>query len=319
MSEIVVISGHPNSAGSYANSVILHELKQSIANIDIRYLDKLYPDFKIDIQAEQNALINADVIVLQFPFYWYSIPALLKKWLDDVFAYDFAFGANGDKLKGKDLILSFTVGGPEESYDPLGYNHFTVEQLIYPLQQTAYLTGLNFCEPIYTHRMVYVEGVYNKLEDVQNRATIHAKRLIKRIDVLQNSPEIIIKRFAKHWFENFDTLPNDSTIFTAHLSEGITLSMPEGEFTGHSGFRDWYKMARETFKPNCEHIVEQIAVKKQREQSYQVELRIRLLADTFEDSKLQGEQVNLLVNELWDLKLKDNGQIEISQYSVEVA
>ncbi|MDN3684446.1 hypothetical protein QW180_15975 [Vibrio sinaloensis] len=36
------------------------------------------------------------------------------------------------------------MGGPAESYDPLGYNHFTVEQLLMPIQQTAYLAGMNY-------------------------------------------------------------------------------------------------------------------------------------------------------------------------------
>ncbi|MCF2858726.1 NAD(P)H-dependent oxidoreductase [Pseudoalteromonas sp. SMS1] len=318
MSQVVVISGHPNSQGSNANQVILNALNQAISNLDIRYLDKLYADYQIDIKSEQDALIDADIIVLQFPFYWYSVPALLKKWVDEVFAYDFAFGANGDKLKGKDLILSFTVGGPEESYDPLGYNHFSIEQLIYPLKQTAYLTGLNFNRPIYTHRMVYIEGVYNKLEDVKNRAASHAQRLIELIDELKNTPEATIKKFVKHWFENFDLLPSDSAFFTKYLSGDVTLSMPEGVFTGHSGFRDWYKGARETFKPNCEHVVEQVTVNKNGEDSYLVELRVRLIADTFADSKLKGEKINLLVNELWQLKVRENKEVEISQYSVEV-
>ncbi|GAL26611.1 NAD(P)H oxidoreductase YRKL [Vibrio variabilis] len=46
-------------------------------------------------------MIKADVIVLQFPFYWYSMPALLKKWMDDVFSFNFAYGPEGDKLKVK--------------------------------------------------------------------------------------------------------------------------------------------------------------------------------------------------------------------------
>jgi len=48
-------------------------------------------------------LLEHDRIVLQFPMYWYSMPPLLKKWLDDVLTYNFAYGSKGDKLKGKDL------------------------------------------------------------------------------------------------------------------------------------------------------------------------------------------------------------------------
>ncbi|TQF70781.1 NAD(P)H-dependent oxidoreductase [Pseudoalteromonas luteoviolacea] len=318
MSKVLIISGHPNSDGSNANRFILNTIKQSIDDVEIRYLDKLYPDFQIDVKREQDALIASDIIVLQFPFYWYSIPALLKKWIDEVFAYDFAFGTNGDKLKGKDLILSFTVGGPEESYDPLGYNHFSIEQLIYPLQQTAYLTGLNFIQPVYTHRMVYIEGVYNKLDDVQNRAACHAQKLLNRIGVQQKSVETQVKKFIKHWFANFDKLPDNSEFFTNHLSEEVILLMPEGEFTGHSGFRDWYQAAKATFQANCEHVVEQFTVNKKGVQSYHVELRVRLIAETYKDSQFQGKQISLLVNEHWELCIKESHHIEISRYVVDV-
>ena len=145
MNQVVVISGHPNLPASNTNTVILDELQFQLDNVNIRRLDELYPDYQIDIEAEQKALIDADVIVLQFPFYWYSVPALLKKWIDDVFSYNFAYGSEGDKLKGKDFILSFTIGGPEESYDPLGYNHFEIEQLIRPLQQTRILSRDELC------------------------------------------------------------------------------------------------------------------------------------------------------------------------------
>lgn len=187
MSNVLVISGHPNLASSNTNSLILRTVEQEVANVEIRRLDTLYPDFNIDIEAEQQALLNADVVVLQFPFYWYSVPALLKKWIDEVLAYNFAYGSKGDKLKGKDLVLSFTVGGPAESYSPLGYNHFSIETLIAPLQQTAYLTQMRFHQPVYTHGMVYIPDVYNTLEEVEARAASHATRLIAAIKAINEA------------------------------------------------------------------------------------------------------------------------------------
>ena len=182
MSKVVVISGHPNLEESYTNSHIIKQLDRSIESIDIRRLDVLYPDFKIDAAAEQKALLDADVIVFQYPYYWYTVPALLKLWMDEVLTFNFAYGPEGDKLKDKEFILSFTVGGPAEAYDPLGYNHFTIEQTLYPLQQTAYLAGMKYQKPVYTHRMVYIPGVYNTQEDVEARAQTHAERLISRIE-----------------------------------------------------------------------------------------------------------------------------------------
>ncbi len=181
MSRIVAISGHPNLEGSVANRIIVEALESAGMDLEVRRLDTSYPDYAIDVAAEQEALVAADVIVLQFPFYWYSVPALLKKWVDDVLAYGFAFGSTGDKLKGKDLILSATIGGPQDAYGAEGYNRFSIPELMRPLEQTAGLTGMTFQDPVVTHDMVYIPDVYNKLEGVQARARDHAARLIERI------------------------------------------------------------------------------------------------------------------------------------------
>lgn len=315
MSHVVVISGHPNLEQSHTNTVILDQLQQELESVEIRRLDRLYPDYQIDIEAEQQALIAADVIVLQFPFYWYSVPALMKKWLDDVFAYNFAYGAKGDKLKGKDLFLSFTVGGPEESYRPLGYNHFTIEQLVHPLEQTAYMAGLTWLPPVYTNRMVYIPGVYNTLEDVQARARDHAERLLARINEVTASEDARIRRFIADWFTQFDQLPESGTFFTAHLAEDVDWVMPEGEFRGHQGFEEWYTLARRTFKPGCDHQVEQVEITPQGE-GYKAKLRIRLLAETFAESDFKGESINMLVNETWLLQFNLSGEVQINDYRV---
>ncbi|MBM7074327.1 NAD(P)H-dependent oxidoreductase [Shewanella sp. 202IG2-18] len=315
MSNVVVISGHPELEKSYANSFILNQLDQKLDNLNIRRLDELYPDYNIGVESEQQALLKADVIVLQFPLYWYSVPGLLKKWLDDVLTFNFAFGPEGNKLKGKHLILSITVGGPEDSYEPLGYNHFTIEQFVYPLQQTAYLAGMDYQKPIYTHGMVYIEGVYNKLEDVQAKAAEHSQRLIDAINYSLHSDEVKIKRFVEQWFNQFDLLPEDSSYFTKRLSSDLHLVMPEGEFTGHDGFRDWYATARSAIKPNGDHQVQQLTISAI-EEGYQLDLRIKLVAETFADSHFKGQLLDLQVDETWQITLNEYGDITIHDYVV---
>ena len=48
-------------------------------DVEVRDLYELYPDFTIDVEAEQQALLRHERIVLQFPFYWYSAPAMMKQ------------------------------------------------------------------------------------------------------------------------------------------------------------------------------------------------------------------------------------------------
>jgi len=313
MSKVLVISGHPNLDKSYTNKVIIDELMREIDQVEVRRLDLLYPDYGIDIEAEQQALLAADAIVLQFPYYWYSVPALLKKWIDDVFAFNFAFGPEGDKLKGKHFILSITVGGPEESYGPLGYNHFTIEQTLIPLQQTAYLAQMVYQKPVYTHSMVYIPGVYNKQEDVEEKARHHVKRLEACIEKALHSAESAIHQFVKKWFEQFDLLPEDNSFFLKLVADDVVLKMAEGDFHGHQGFNDWYQLLRDQFRPGCSHEVQQLEISSKGNNRYAVDLRLKLSAQNRDNSA-----VEFLVNEDWCLEVLTNGQIKIHEYMVTV-
>ena len=67
--------------------------------------------FAPDILAEQRKLLWCDVLILQFPLWWYAVPALMKGWIDRVFTYGFAYG-QGRKLEGKRAMLVMTTGGP---------------------------------------------------------------------------------------------------------------------------------------------------------------------------------------------------------------
>ena len=181
----LVILSHPNFANSVANKTIVNELEKH-SHITIRHLDNIYSGYQIDVVAEQAALLEANNIVLQFPLYWYSVPASLKNWLDQVLGFGFAYGPEGDKLKGKNIIISTTVGGPQESYTPLGYNHFPIAELLKPLEQTAYLAQLKWHTPIATHRCVYIPDVYNVKEEVEERATNHVKQLLQKLKELES-------------------------------------------------------------------------------------------------------------------------------------
>ena len=120
MKNILIISGHPNLQHSLANAEILAEVEKSLPQAEIRKLDALYPNRRFDIAAEQDALLKADVIVLQFPFSWYSVPGLMKLWIDEVFVHGFAHGSTA-KLGGKKLIVSFTTGAPAALYQKDGF------------------------------------------------------------------------------------------------------------------------------------------------------------------------------------------------------
>ncbi|MCT4589642.1 MAG: NAD(P)H-dependent oxidoreductase [Carboxylicivirga sp.] len=305
----LVILSHPKLEESIANKKIAEELQKK-ENVEVRDIFALYPDYKINVEAEQKALLTADTVIFQYPFWWYNMPAILKVWFDEVFCFNFAFGPEGDKLKGKNFLLSFTIGGPADAYTPLGYNHFRVEEFTKPMEQTAYLAQMNYLAPVYEHGMVYIPGVYNTKEAVEERALQQTTQIIEILDDLENeNPEIKIKSFAKQWFEHFDVLADDG-YFNNYIANGAKLQFAEGEFVGHEGFSEWYAGIKNTIKPNNEHRIESINVVANNGH-YAVDLSVKLKAE-----KLSGEPLQLNVKENWKVEITRDGRIKIHEYIV---
>ena len=144
--KVLVLFAHPSQHRSEVNQP-LFELAKQIDGVTAVDLYAEYPTFNINIDREQQRLVDHDVIIFQFPLYWYSTPAILKEWQDLVLEYSFAYGPDGDALTGKAFFCSLTAGGTADAYHADGYNHFTIRQLLYPLEQMASLTGMLYLPP----------------------------------------------------------------------------------------------------------------------------------------------------------------------------
>ena len=144
MNKAVIILAHPEMENSRANKQWIKKISEYPDKIKIHNLYKEYPDWKIDIKKEQKILEEHDCIVLQFPFYWYSSPPLLKKWIDDVLEYNWAYGDDETseyKLKNKKIGISVTVGGPEVEHSRNGAVSFTIDELLSPFTATINYVG----------------------------------------------------------------------------------------------------------------------------------------------------------------------------------
>ncbi|MCV2884854.1 NAD(P)H-dependent oxidoreductase [Aestuariibacter sp. AA17] len=144
--KILLLYAHPSQRRSDVNQPMF-EAARSLDYVTAVDLYGEYPRFKIDIDKEQQRLREHDVVVFLFPFYWYSTPAILKEWQDLVLEYGFAYGAGGDALHGKWFMCALSAGGNEQAYRAQGYNHFTLRELLQPLEQTARLTGMCYIPP----------------------------------------------------------------------------------------------------------------------------------------------------------------------------
>ena len=113
--KILVNLFHPHLDSSRVNRAWARRLAAQ-PDITVRDIHALYPDGRIDVVAEQKALLAHDRLVFQHPFYWYSVPPLMKQWLDDVLVYGWAYGPGGDALAGKEWVSAISTGGPADSY-----------------------------------------------------------------------------------------------------------------------------------------------------------------------------------------------------------
>ena len=147
---IVIFFAHPDFDRSHTNRA-LRDAVSDLSFVTFNDLYETYPDLLIDVKKEQALALSADLLVFQHPFFWYSSPAIIKQWYDMVLERGWAYGNGGTALRGKDMMLAVTTGGPEDSYRPDGYNRFTMEQLVAPQNQTAHLCGMQFLKPFIAH------------------------------------------------------------------------------------------------------------------------------------------------------------------------
>ena len=169
MKKLTVILAHKDYENSIANKTIMKHLQKEFPDSPIRNISMLYPNFDIDVAAEQENLLESDVILFQFPINWFNVPSILKHWMDVVLTSGFAYGGGGDKLRGKTVLLSATAGGNKESYTPIGHMHFHLHPLLYNIECSVYYCQMNFADPILGYGNIYIPCVVNTPEIVRAR------------------------------------------------------------------------------------------------------------------------------------------------------
>jgi len=148
--KILILFAHPALEKSRINQRLIEGLDKK-DSVTFRDLYELYPDFNIDVSAEQQAVMEHDIIIFHHPFYWYSTPAILKEWQDLVLEHGWAYGSSGDALSGKYLMNVMTAGGAEKSYCAEGFNKYTIRDFLRPMERTAALCKMEFLPPLVLH------------------------------------------------------------------------------------------------------------------------------------------------------------------------
>ena len=146
MARLLLYYAHPGHRHSAANRAMFRAARR-VEGVSVVDLYREYPRFDIDIDREQQRLLDHDVILFQYPVFWYSSPALVKEWLDLVLEHGFAYGVDGDRLAGKTMMLALTTAGPRDAYSETGYQRFDLRTFLTPMERTAGLCKMRFAAP----------------------------------------------------------------------------------------------------------------------------------------------------------------------------
>lgn len=176
-----------------------------------------------DVEAEQRKLLSADAVIFQFPLWWFSMPAILKGWVDRVFAYGLAYGYKGEGnryrygdggLKGRRALLSVTLGGPTSDYSPRGING-PLDQLLFPITHgTLFFAGMDVLPTyaVYGTGSITAAGVEAAKQDWRSRVE----------KLFQDAP-IPFRRQNGGDYSDSHVLAGDVAVgqtgLTAHISE----------------------------------------------------------------------------------------------------
>jgi NAD(P)H dehydrogenase (quinone) len=108
--------------------------------------------FEGSLKTEMDKLEWCDTLIFNFPLWWFGLPAILKGWVDRVFAMGLTYGAgkgvyDNGTYKDKTAFLCFTTGGPEVAYDNTGKNG-NLDTILYPIQHgMLYFVGMTVLPP----------------------------------------------------------------------------------------------------------------------------------------------------------------------------
>ncbi|MFT3956642.1 MAG: NAD(P)H-dependent oxidoreductase [Piscinibacter sp.] len=199
--EVLVLVAHPQLEQSRVNRALMRAAGEVAAaskgRVEVVDLYALYPDYLIDVKAEQARLKNVRLLVWQHPVQWYAMPPLMKLWLDEVLVFGWAYGPGGHALLGMDLWLALTTGGADESYRPEGYNRYFFDAFLPPVEQTAALCGMRFLPPLLLHGAHRVGPAA-----VAEHARVYAERLASypawpELDDLPECPTCVVPASAR--------------------------------------------------------------------------------------------------------------------------
>ncbi|GEL15191.1 NAD(P)H-dependent oxidoreductase [Pediococcus cellicola] len=148
----LIVVAHPKLVESGTQQFLKMSLKTS-QDVTWHVLEK--NSISLNVAAEQKLLQSHDRIIFQFPLYWYSAPALLKHWEDEVLTRNFVYGA-GQSLQGKELGIVVSTGDAKQGFSAGGSENYTLSELLKPYQALALKAGMKYLSPFSIFQFAYL-------------------------------------------------------------------------------------------------------------------------------------------------------------------
>lgn len=136
-----------------------------------------------DIQTEVDKVLKADLLILNFPIYWTSVPAILKGWIDRVFVSGIFYGGkrfyNHGGMAGKKAMLSFTLGGRDHMFGEHAI-HGSLENLLLPIQRgTLAYVGFEVLPPFIAYHVPYIS------QEARQQMLVDYEKYLQNLDGLE--------------------------------------------------------------------------------------------------------------------------------------
>jgi glutathione-regulated potassium-efflux system ancillary protein KefG len=178
VSTVYFVFAHPFRNRSRVNATVLERVT-GLPSVTVTDLYEVYPDFNLDSEREKSLILASDVVFLQHPFLWYSMPPLLKLWFDEVFELGLAYGEGGTAFRNKILQLSVTAGGPPEAYDRNRSGRSSITEYTKPYEETAAVSGMGWARPLV---------FFSSNSPTQNQIEAHAE-LVRDLVLSYSNPD----------------------------------------------------------------------------------------------------------------------------------
>jgi glutathione-regulated potassium-efflux system ancillary protein KefG len=198
LADVLILFAHPALQKSRVH-IKLAEAVQSLEGVTVHDLYEVYPDFNIETKSEQALLQRHEILVFQFPLYWYSVPAILREWQDLVLEHNWAYGPKGRELKGKKFMCALSAGGTERIYREGEHNRFSLRMLLTPLEKSAAQCGMEFLPPfaIYNTFAITDDEIQWQAEQYRRLITaLHFNRIhyskLKKLSIINHDLDAVI-------------------------------------------------------------------------------------------------------------------------------